>query len=119
MTQTGVTWRFTVRVEGASGAEAETALEAHIDDLMYELLKLEQVNEDIHDPSVGASLAAGDVEIELTVDLPEDQAVQRTRSIIRTAIHAAGGFTPRWDNADARGATAVEYTPEDAKLAYA
>lgn len=118
MTQTGITWRFTVRTWEASGEAAEALLEKHLDDLMNELLKLEQCNADIHDPSVGASLAAGDVEIELTVDLPEDQAVKRTRAIVRTAIHAAGGFTPRWDDEE-DGSTAVEYTPEGTELEYA
>jgi hypothetical protein len=118
MTQTGITWRFTVRVGGDSSTEKETSLEQHLDDLMNELLKLERCNLDIHDPSVGGTLTTGDVEIELTVDVPEDQAVQRTRAIIRTAIHAAGGSTPRWDD-DQHSPTAVEYTPEDTLLEYA
>jgi hypothetical protein len=119
MTQTGMTWRFTVRVGGASGLQAEPTLEQHLDELMNELLKLEKCNADVHDPSVGATLSTGAVEIELAVDLPAaDEAVKRSRHIVRTAIHAAGGFTPRWDEV-AETATAVEYTPDDAKLEFA
>jgi hypothetical protein len=116
MTTTGITWRFTVTVRGASASEIEDILDAQTDSLMDELLKLEVCNEQIHDPSVGAELATSTVEILLLVDAPVDDAVKISRDVVRTAIHAAGGSTPKWDDGAVVPAHAVEYEPETAEL---
>lgn len=116
MMQTGTTWRFTVHVRGGDGRQSEAAiLEQHLEQLQEELLKLEKCNHDVHDSGVGGSLASGEVEIELSVDLPLDEAVKRARAVVRTAIHAAGGFTPSWGDETAP-ADAVEYQYETTEL---
>ncbi|MEU7077301.1 MULTISPECIES: hypothetical protein [Streptomyces] len=115
MTQTGTTWRFTVHVRGADQL-SDQYLEEHLERLQEELLKLEDCNTDLHDSGVGGSLASGEVEIELFVDLPLDEAVRRARHVVRTAIHAAGGFTPSWGD-ETSPVTAVEYEPETTELA--
>ena len=117
MMQTGTTWRFTVHMRGADRL-SEAYLERHLEQLQTELLKLEKCNNDVHDSGVGASLASGEVEIELSVDLPLDEAVKRARHILRTAMHAAGGFTPSWGDSTAP-ADAVEYEPETTELSAA
>lgn len=119
MTQTGITWRFTVTVRGASATETEEILDEHTDAVMDELLKLEQCNPQIHDPSVGAELATSTVDILLLVDAPVDDAVKISRDVVRTAIHAAGGFTPKWDDGAVGPAHAVEYEPETTELTFA
>lgn len=115
MTQTGTTWRFTVHRRGADQL-SEQDLEEHLEQLQEELLKLEACNDDVYDSGVGGSLASGEIEIELSVDLPLDEAVKRARHIIRTAIHAAGGFTPSWGDATAP-ASVVVYEPATTELA--
>lgn len=115
MTRTGTTWRFTVHVRGADQL-SEQYLEDHLERLQEELLKLEDCNDDVHDSGVGGSLASGEVEIELSVDRPLDEAVSRARHVVRTAIHAAGGFTPSWGDSTAP-ASVVEYEPETTELA--
>ena len=115
MMQTGTTWRFTVHARGTD-QPSERYLEEHLERLQGELMKLEDCNDDVHDSGVGASLASGEVEIELSVDLPLDEAVKRARHIVRTAIHAAGGFTPSWGDSTAP-ASVMEYEPETTELA--
>lgn len=119
MTHTGMTWRFAVNVVGASSAEAESILEEHLDNLMDELLKLEKCNAEFHDPSVGATLSTGEVEIECMVDATADEAVALARPILRTAIHAAGGATPRWDDGKPLPSHVVEYEPETTQITFA
>lgn len=119
MTQTGVTWRFTVTATGASSADTERILDEHTDKLMDELLDLEECNTNMHDPSVGAELSTGTVDVLMLVDAPVDDAVKISRDIIRTAIHAAGGWTPQWDDDRAVPMHTVEYEPQGAELAYA
>jgi hydroxymethylpyrimidine/phosphomethylpyrimidine kinase len=118
MMQTGTTWRFTVHARGGAGSSepASDILERHLERLQEELLLLEKCNEDVHDSGVGASLATGEVEIELTVDLPLDEAVKRARYIVRTAIHAAGGFTPSWEGQAPPPVDVIEYEPEGTEL---
>jgi len=120
MTQTDMIWRFTVNVLGGTSddeGDAAEALEAHLDDLTEELLKLEKCNPEFHDPSIGGSLASGEVEIEFTIDATEEKAVALAKPIIRAAIHAAGGFTPRWDDDDHQPVHKVEYQPGPLELA--
>lgn len=119
MTQTGMTWRFAVTVVGASSDEAESVLEEHLEALTDELMKLESCNAEFHDPTVGGSLATGEVEIECLVDASGDEAVALARPILRTAIHAAGGSTPSWDEKGPGPAHVVEYEPEATELTYA
>ena len=67
-------------------------LDRHLEDIQDQLLEL-----GADDATVSATLASGDVEISVTVEASTlDEATERGSSVIRTAIHAAGGFTPNW-----------------------
>ncbi len=117
MMQTGTTWRFTVHVRGADdGFDRVGFLERHLDRLQEELLKLEELGDDIHDADVGGSLATGEVDISLFVDLPMDEAVKRARAVVRTAIHASDGFTPSWDDGTSPPTRIIEYRPDTTEL---
>jgi hypothetical protein len=62
------------------------------DRVMEELLKL-----GVEDPSIGGSLASGDIQISMTLEAPsKKQATSKAMALIRTAIHASGGATPGW-----------------------
>ena len=67
-------------------------LEKLLDVVMEELVRL-----DVTDPSIGGTLADGDIEFSLAV---EDEMLEKATAsafgTIRTAIHAAGGGTPGW-----------------------
>ncbi|MDR0483597.1 MAG: hypothetical protein LBH13_10685 [Cellulomonadaceae bacterium] len=70
-------------------------LEAHLDDVMNELLAIE--SEQADSAGMGIDLSQGIVEIELTAYAENfDDAVAYASSTIRTAIHAAGGYTHGW-----------------------
>lgn len=72
---------------------APDALEAHLEGVMEQLIKL-----DVENPVVAAEAHDGSVEISVTItaDSPED-AVAAGSASIRSAIHAAGGYTPDWE----------------------
>ena len=63
------------------------ALDAHLDDVMEQLLKLGAM-----DPSIGGSLASGQVELSVDVDVKNVQrALRAAFDIMLRAISAAGG----------------------------
>lgn len=69
-----------------------SVLEAHFDQVMDELLKLNAV-----DPSIDASLAAATVTFSVVVEAVNPiAAVEEASGVVRTAVHAAGGGTPDW-----------------------
>ncbi len=81
-------------VEG-SGSAAH--LEAHCGVVMAELVKLVDSDCGIFDPSVSLDLTDNSVLIEVSGEGETfEEAAERVDSCIRTAIHAAGGFTPEW-----------------------
>jgi hypothetical protein len=73
-------------------------LHAHGELLMQQLLKLEECNTDFTDSTVSTDARANTLTVDLLVlDATEPAAIlQRALDIARTAIHAAGGATPRW-----------------------
>ncbi len=76
---------------GGSAPSAEN-LEAFLERVMEELLSLRA-----EDATVGATLASGQVEISVTVQAASfEEALEKGNGVIRTAFHAAGGFTPGW-----------------------
>jgi hypothetical protein len=82
--------------DGGSAAGERTPtpeeLQIFLDAVMDEMLKLNE------DATIGARGSDGHVEIEATVEAEEfDGAVAKGSSLIRSAIHAAGGYTPGWD----------------------
>lgn len=89
--------RFTVKnsdVERLPVKERNRLLEAHLDDVMVDLLDLPEAI----DPSIGVTFSTGAVEVLLTVKArSEKKAWEKADALIRTAVHAAGGFTGGWD----------------------
>lgn len=78
-------------------------LDDHTDAVMDELLKLE--NENICDSDVSADLEEHTVEISIVASAETfDEAASLADATIRTAIHAAGGSTPKWKS--------VSYLPQ-------
>jgi hypothetical protein len=102
MIQNGITWFLTVTTETAAegDAEARSSLEEHLDQVMDELMRLEGCRDDVHDPGLSADFSGFPsvvVEVELLVDHDEDvEALRIGDSVLRSAVHAAGGYTPRW-----------------------
>jgi hypothetical protein len=85
-----LTMNFTVR----GGSD----LDAHTDLVMDELLNLEECDPNLHDADVSATLTDQQVSITIvalgdTFETAHDIAA----TAIRTAIHAAGGSTPSWE----------------------
>ena len=84
---------FNIDNGGTSAALIPEELESHLSAVMDSLLDL---NAD--DATVGAALAAGQVEISVSVEADSVAgAVDAGFAVIRSAIHAAGGATPGWD----------------------
>lgn len=111
-----VSLRFHLAVSSTSGNRDR--LSEHVGDVMTELIKIEACDDRVADPSVALDLSCGSVEIELVVDGETvGQAADYGHNTIRTAIQAAGGFTPGWGAPSGRddntptveGADDVEY----------
>lgn len=70
---------------------------ARATELMDELMKLEECNADIADPTVSSDAGAPVMTVELLV-LTDDQleAAYKALTILRTALHAAGAKTDGW-----------------------
>lgn len=120
MMQTGITWRLTVSAKGAPDTDkTRTQLEEHFDQVMEELVKLEACNENVHDPALAADLDAFpkvQVEVELLVDGVGPEALETGATILRTAIHSAGGFTTQdWGGRPASGTLYEEQSVELAR----
>lgn len=92
-----VQWCFTVSIVDLGGAEEEN-LDGHIDRVMQQLLALEACDSRITDSAVGLNGVTGEVEIELSASgtSPAD-ALSTAEASVRSAIHAAGGYTPDWE----------------------
>lgn len=96
--------------------ELAVALEAHFDDVMEELLRLESApGSQVTDGDVSAQLATGEVEISVVVDASDpDEAISVGMGAIRAAIHAANGHTPDW-KAVPSATWALEYEGSEQK----
>jgi hypothetical protein len=101
---------------GIEGDDAET-LRLHADALMQALLDLEECDSNLTDSAVGIDTNAMIVTIELgsVADVWED-AVNLALASIRTAIHVAGGSTPRWLPFPDHPENPVEYTDRGMNL---
>lgn len=65
---------------------------AHLDQVMAELVRLEA-----EDASIGVDTSRQYVEVEVSTEADSArQAFEYLISLIRTAVHAAGGTTPDW-----------------------
>ncbi|MER7927050.1 hypothetical protein ABTY96_28490 [Streptomyces sp. NPDC096057] len=116
MMQTSITWRLTVSAEGAPDTDDTRAqLDDHFDQVMEGLVKLEACNDNVHDPSLAVNLEKFpkvQIEVELLVDGIGPAALETGETILRTAIHGAGGFTRDWDERPQKGTYYEELSVE-------
>lgn len=81
-----------ITVNDADEAEADSIIEAHLDEVMEELGRLSA-----GDPSIDLDLTCGQVAFSVLVHAPNPlEAVDQASGLVRSAIHAAGGATPNW-----------------------
>lgn len=116
MMQTSITWRLTVSAEGAPDTgDTRAYLEEHFDQVMEGLVELEACNDNVHDPSLAVNLETFpkvQIEVELLVDGIGTDALKTGETILRTAIHSAGGFTRDWDERPQKGTYYEELSVE-------
>jgi hypothetical protein len=95
-----ITHDFTVRGPDGERLPVE-GLHAEGVRLMEELLKLEECNVNIADPATSSDGIRGTVGADLVVTADtEVEALEVSSGIVRTAIHAIGGWTPGWPETD-------------------
>jgi len=72
---------------------------SEVESIVEHLIDLEPCTAGLLDSTVGMDLAARTVKVELTVEAGSaGAALDLAVSYLRTAIHAAGGSTPGWEN---------------------
>lgn len=105
------TWRL--MLDASSRA---TNLEAVADGVMTALVSLEQVDPSLSDSAIGLDLSKKEIEISVSSECASiDDGVRHAVAAIRTAIHAAGGATPEWPDAQAPG-TVREWSVQHEEL---
>lgn len=90
---------------------APQIIDAHLDDVMSHLIELEEADPRLSNADLSAKLSTGHTEISIAVEAPADEAMAVGMSAIRSAIHAAGGSTPAWDDEE----PSAKWALEDAK----
>lgn len=106
----GIRWRFQVTVTGVGDEARAEALELHLGHVMEEFARLDACNEDMSDPTIGADVSTGQVDVQLEIEaVSPSSAVDSALALLRTAVHAAGGFTGSWDANLHEREGAVEY----------
>jgi hypothetical protein len=94
----------------------ETNLESVADDVMTALLSLEQIDPLLCDSAIALDLSRKEISISISSESASiDDGVRHAMAAIRTAIHAAGGATPEWSEAQASG-TAREWSVQHEEL---
>ncbi|WP_415950022.1 helix-turn-helix domain-containing protein [Streptomyces sp. KLOTTS4A1] len=117
--RTQVTWRLKLTNHGdGSAQENADAMNAHLASVQEQLAALRECNPAIGSGHIEANLDTNKVTVQLTVYGDRDDAVSLSRTVIRTAIHAAGGFTPEWDEDRPATDSLAEYRPLGANLEY-
>lgn len=106
----GVGYRFKIHVECADEGAKSSLLERHLGHVMEELVKLEACDEFMQDPTIGGDVLKGLVEVDLEIKAKSPAlAIDQALTSIRTAVHAAGGYTGSWDADLGDRAGDVEY----------
>lgn len=114
------THMYAVRIHLVASGADRLGLQDHVLDLDEHLVELEACNRGLLDWSLGTTIiadgTAASIEAEFTIDAPTwGQALDEATALIRTAIHAAGGATPGWDDEDSdTGRVVYRIDDEDA-----
>lgn len=111
----------TATVEDLSpGLDKAEELSRHLNEVMDHLAELEDGDPTLYDADLSARLASGDVEISIIVDEDLiDEAAKKGIAAIRCAVHAAGGYTEAWDDADGKTWTLDDVSSRQEPLALA
>lgn len=102
----------TVRVSVSFYVTGEMDLDNHLDQVMSALMDIEAADQRISDSDYVATVKTGFVRINSSAtESTFDEAAAVAMATIRSAIHAAGGFTPGWESNDyvVTGKETVEY----------
>lgn len=91
----------TVRVSVSFYVTGEMDLDSHLDQVMTALMAIETADDRISDSDYVATVKTGFVRINSSAMAETfDEAAAVAMATIRSAIHAAGGFTPGWESND-------------------
>lgn len=91
----------TVRVSVSFFVTGEIDLDHHLDQVMTALMAIEAADDRISDSDYTATIKTGFVCINSSAKASTfDEAAAVAMATIRSAIHAAGGFTPGWESND-------------------
>ena len=91
----------TVRVSVSFFVTGEMDLDNHLDQVMSALMDIEAADQRISDSDYVATVKTGFVRINSSAtESTFDEAAAVAMATIRSAIHAAGGFTPGWESND-------------------
>lgn len=91
----------TVRVSVSFYVTGEMDLDNHLDQVMSALMDIEAADQRISDSDYVATVKTGFVRINSSAtESTFDEAAAVAMATIRSAIHAAGGFTPGWESND-------------------
>jgi hypothetical protein len=91
----------TVRVSVSFFVTGEMDLDNHLDQVMTALMAIEAADARISDSDYVATIKTGVVRINSSAQANTfDEAAAVAMATIRSAIHAAGGFTPGWESND-------------------
>lgn len=91
----------TVRVSVSFYVTGEMDLDNHLGQVMSALMDIEAADKRISDSDYVATVKTGFVRINSSAtENTFDEAAAVAMATIRSAIHAAGGFTPGWESND-------------------
>ncbi len=105
----------TISVKDTHGQEPQNAaelLEAHLDAVMEEFLKMK-----VMDPDIDLDLEDCCVKFAIMVEADDpDAAIAKASPLVRSAIHGAGGSTPDWPDSN-HNAWSVDQTTLSVQVA--
>lgn len=98
-----------VRLAVTGDIDADGLLD-QVDEITQHLTELEDCTPGLLDNSIGIDTSTGMFEAEITIEADKaEDAFSAGMSCLRSAIHAAGGSTPDWDEVQPDGTDVVLY----------
>lgn len=91
--------KYGVQIDLRYTAEPSFDAAAEVDDVVAHLIDLEDCTPELLDSTVGMDMNAQTIEVEVTIEAATaGAALDLAVSVLRSAIHAAGGSTPGWED---------------------
>lgn len=92
--------------DGNTPSNIAEVLDAHLTEVMERFIEISAI-----DPDIELDMTTCGVRLAILVEAEDpDKAIFTGSPIIRTAIHAAGGSTPNWPDADNKAWSVEEVT---------